>query len=248
MAGGLKPLIGVTGALFNHAMSWRFIEMNLRLAGARMVRLHARHPQYFLPLDGLIVSGGRDIDPKLYGKEPKENYFYDHARDTLELEWLRHALKRKIPILGICRGAQLLNICLGGTLYMDIKLVCETAKYPNTVWSKVFARKPVVLKDDSVLHMLMGAHAARVNSLHRQSLERIGEGLEVTAWEANGIVQAVEGAARDHFILGVQWHPEFMINSRRQRSIFRKLKTEAAQYAYTRGKAEACGRINAPYM
>jgi putative glutamine amidotransferase len=224
------PLIGVTGADLNHHLSWWFIAANLRLAGARMLCISPKHPHYNTPLDGLIVSGGRDIDPVLYGKQPKTNYFYDRERDTLEMTWINHALENRIPLLGICRGAQMLNVCLGGTLYMDIKLVCETAKYPNTVWSKVFARKPVAIREGSALHTLVGREAARVNSLHRQSLENIGKGLTVTAWEENRIVQAVEGEEYGNFLIGVQWHPEFMIHSRTQRRFFRRLVAEAALY------------------
>lgn len=226
-----RPLIGVTGPDRGHRLSWHCIRAAVALAGGRMVRLTPRKPRHHLPVRALIISGGGDVDPQRYGKERKHHYTYDHGRDALETAWVERAMERKLPLLGICRGAQLINVCLGGTLHLDIKLVCETAHYPDTILSKVFARKPVVLEEGSMLEAIFRCEVAMVNSLHRQSLEHIGRGLTVTAREENGIIQAVEGTDPGQFLLGVQWHPEFMLNVARQRHIFAALVRAVANPA-----------------
>lgn len=230
--GRKKPLIGVTGPDRNHRMSWNFLRACITLAGGEMLPLTPSDPRFPTPLQGLIISGGIDIDPTLYGRERKRDYPYNPSRDTLEMRWATQALEHGTPLLGICRGSQMLNVCLGGTLHLDIKLICESAHYPHTIWSKVFARKPVVTKEGSMLREILGSEVLRVNSLHRQSLDEIGAGLTVTAWEENSIVQAVEGGDPHRFLLGVQWHPEFMINAARQQRIFHALLAHAAEYTH----------------
>lgn len=226
-----RPLIGVTGPDHRLFLSWWFIRLSLALAGARMVRLTPSRPHDDAVLDGLIVSGGTDVDPLLYGKARKEKYRYLPARDAMETQWIRRAMEARMPLLGICRGVQLINVVRGGTLHLDIKLVCETARYPNSIWRKIFARKPVLIHEDSLLAKLFGVRETLVNSLHRQSLDVIGQGLTVTAWERNTIVQAVEGTDPQHFLLGVQWHPEFMISSAKQRRVFARFVREAAAFS-----------------
>lgn len=225
-----RPCIGVTGPDQGHWPSWFFIWVSLWLAGARMLRLRPNKPHYGTRIDGLIISGGTDVDPARYAKQRKPHYPYDEARDQLEISWLQQAESQRLPILGICRGAQLLNVVRGGSLYMDIKLVCETAQYPGNFLSKIIARKTVRIKQDSRLHHIFRAHLTRVNSLHRQSIDRLGDGLVVTAWEENSIVQAVELTdSAGLFLLGVQWHPEFMPQNKRQRRLFRQFVKQARQ-------------------
>ncbi len=223
------PVIGVTGPDYNHRMSWNFLHAVLKLYGARMLRLRPHEPHQGMPVDGLILTGGRDIDPLRYEGERLPNHRYDFDRDAMEIEWLDRAFSRRIPILGICRGAQLINVYKGGSLYQDIRLVCETARHPHTIWSKVFFRKPVVIKPDTLLFSILGAEAAMVNSLHRQSINTLGEGLVISAQEENRIVQAIEGIDSLQWLLGVQWHPEFMIGSRLQRKIFQAFLRRARQ-------------------
>lgn len=230
-----KPLVGVTGPDFlsgwglniGMLVLWLFTILSLWVAGARVKLLRPSHPHFAAHLDALVIMGGGDVDPILYGRTRKMGYRYDSARDELELRWIARALTRKIPLMGICRGAQIVNVALGGTLYMDIKLVCDTARYPGGILSKIMARKNVDLQPGSRMAQIFGAERLRVNSLHRQSLDAVGAALRITGWEENGIVQAVESDPEqkggDHFVVGVQWHPELMIHSAQQRRIFTAL-------------------------
>lgn len=218
-----RPLIGITGPDHGQQLTKVCLWLAVLLQGGRPVKLRPALPLPQVELDGLIVAGGVDVDPHRYGQERKVNYAYDEPRDRLEAGLIQLMLDKKRPILGICRGAQLLNIVLGGTLYMDIRLVYDRAKYPGGLISKIVARKWIYLTEGSRLRELLGRKRVRVNSLHRQSLHAIGTGLVVTAQEANTIVQGVEATDRSRFVFGVQWHPELMQHEARQRGLFKAL-------------------------
>lgn len=225
------PIIGITRP--EEAFSGRGYLTRLALQWA--VQQAGGRPWIFTPkrhldagrLDGLILSGGLDIYPERYGQTPSRGYPYDLHRDRLEAELFRQAHDLRLPILGICRGAQMINVCLGGSLYLDIKLIYEGAQVHDTIWRQLFCRKTIIVAPDSRLRALAGAAAARVNSLHHQSVDRLGEGLRTVAWEENGIVQAIEAPAYPNFLLGVQWHPEYLPHLPAQRRIFNALVTAA---------------------
>jgi len=145
----------------------------------------------------------------------------DH-RDKLELDLLDHALDKGIPVLGICRGAQLLNIYFGGTLYDDIRAFYSEIPKINSVWPK----KKVEIQEPSKLHEILNYDQGWVNALHHQAVDKLGDDLKVVAREQNGIVQAIEHAS-NKFVLGVQWHPEYMPQVPSQRRLFRALVEEA---------------------
>ena len=215
-----KPLIGVTEPIQGGHLSWWSIRTAIALAGGKAIKLTPDNPQEKSLLDGLVMAGGSDINPALYDFPAVLAEHYDDARDKLERDWFNMMYAQAKPILGICRGAQMINVCLGGSLYESIRLICEEAKYPRNILSKIFARKPVAILPNSRLANLLKSPICFVNSLHNQSIKKLGKGLIVTAKEHNGIVQAIE--ADDYpFLLGVQWHPEYMLNSRRQHLIFR---------------------------
>lgn len=224
-----KPLIGVTEPAKGGHLSWWCIRTAIALAGGKAIKLTADKPQQAKILDGLILAGGSDINPALYGVQALFSETYDHARDKLEQDWFKIMYTEAKPILGICRGAQMINVCLEGNLYESIRLICEEAKYPRNILSKIFARKPVAILPNSRLANLLKRPICLVNSLHNQSIKKLGTGLIITAKEHNGIVQAIE--ADDYsFLIGVQWHPEYMLNSRRQRKLFHALVQAAAQH------------------
>lgn len=215
-----RPSIGITGPDHGQNLTKFCLWLAVLLHGGNPVRLRPSRPEPQRVLDGLVIAGGVDVDPLRYGQERKVNYHYDEPRDLMESAWIERMLAAKKPILGICRGAQLLNVVLGGTLFMDIRLVYDKARYPGGLISKILARKWIYIVEDSRLAIIFGTRRVRVNSLHRQSLNRVGRDLVITAQEHNTIVQGVESTDPDRFILGVQWHPELMLHSARQRRIF----------------------------
>ena len=120
---------------------------------------------------------------------------------------LQEVMARRLPVLGICRGAQLLNVFCGGSLFQDLVVDLPGVQLK----SSFMARRQVAIEPDSAVARVMGVREVRVNSLHRQGIDRLGQGLRVAARDADGIVQAIESAdAPDHFAIGVQWHPEYL--------------------------------------
>lgn len=158
-------------------------------------------------LDGLLLTGGDDVDPRLYGGVPgPRSTPVDPAQDAFDIALLRHALAAGVPVLGICRGAQLINVALGGTLVADLPLgVGESHSFFGYPPRERVHR--VTTSEGSVVRRLIGESQV-VNSLHHQSVDRPGERVRVTARADDGVVEAieVEGAQA----LGVQWHPELL--------------------------------------
>jgi len=149
----------------------------------------------------------------------------DNSRDELEFALLERAFKKEIPVLGICRGAQLINIHLGGTLHSDITGHYTEVPRVNSVWPK----KKIRLVEESKLYSLLGYQNLWVNAMHHQAVDTLGDQLEVVAKEDTGIVQAIEHRGRD-FVIGVQWHPEYMPQIPVQRRLFKALVEQAKDY------------------
>ena len=143
-------------------------------------------------------------------------------RDDMEHEILAHALERRLPVLGICRGMQLINVHLGGTLHDEIRGFYTEVAYMKTV----LPRKIVRLLPDSRLARALDAEICRVNALHHQAVDQLGNEVRAVAWESTEIVQAIESDAHP-FVIGVQWHPEYLPQVRRQRALFQKLVAAA---------------------
>ncbi|MBZ6077731.1 gamma-glutamyl-gamma-aminobutyrate hydrolase family protein [Microvirga puerhi] len=213
-----RPLIGVTTSRYGGWRSYLIHHLALKRAGARAVRLIAGYPLPKEPLQGLIIGGGDDISAKIYGGQVLPNVRIDPERDSLELGLLDLALPMKLPILGICRGSQMINVALGGTLHTDIHEVYIQAPRMRTVLPK----KRVLIAPGSKLDRILGCNPCCVNALHHQSVNRIGEDLAISAQDDVGIVQAIEGKGSP-FLIGVQWHPELLIWKKHQQSLFRAL-------------------------
>jgi len=146
----------------------------------------------------------------------------DAGRDELERELLARAIGRGLPLLAICRGAQLMNVHFGGTLYTELREFYEEMPQIRTV----LPRKTIAITPRSRLAIALGTTSCRVNALHHQAIRTVGQGLDVVAREASGLVQAVEQP--DHpFRIGVQWHPEYIPQHRRQRGLFEGLMAAA---------------------
>jgi putative glutamine amidotransferase len=163
-------------------------------------------------LDALVLTGGGDIDPARYGAAPHPRTGGVSAeRDRAELELLAAALDAGLPVLGICRGLQLLNVARGGTLHQHLADLGPAGNADHTPPRGTFGCHPVRVAAGSRLGGILGAdRPLTVPTAHHQAIDRLGAGLTATAWAADGIVEAVELDGGEHhpFVLAVQWHPE----------------------------------------
>lgn len=184
------------------------------MCGVRAVYLTARNPVPAEPIHGIVIGGGDDIEPEHYGGEWIPRRRYDIERDAFEIEMIRNALQDNIPMLGICRGAQLINVVSRGSLHQNIRPMRRVT--PNR--RSIHPVKWVDLAADSRLGEELGTDKVKVNSLHEQAVDRIGHGLTVIGRDRDGFVQALEG--NFGFLLGVQWHPEYLPYMKSQRRLF----------------------------
>lgn len=175
--------------------------------------------------DAIILSGGADVDPVLYGEEGIQGQGYSMREiDTYDLRLLKEALRCKKPVLGICKGMQIINICFGGTLYQDIPSQRERCIKHTQNTERYNGTHRIRIRDDSLLAEIL-PDGTFVNSWHHQAVKAVPGQLTVTATASDGIVEALEYMEDGQFILGVQWHPEMMAScgNEEQLGIFREL-------------------------
>ena len=245
-----KAIIGVTGPDRGGFTAWQMTALAVRRSGAKAVRITPRRRVDHEQLDGFVIGGGTDVDPFQYGEgseEPDSNATqkstvmdwlvgvllavfraifatyskqnYDPQRDRMEKDIISFALDKNLPILGICRGAQLMNVAMGGSLHQDIgHFYTEDT---NNIRS-ILPRKTITVSAQNTLHRYLRTECCQVNALHRQSINQLGANIVVSAFETNGVVQAIEMQGHP-FFLGVQWHPEYMPQSSTQQGLFRGL-------------------------
>lgn len=233
-----RPLIGVTaGMTDNEAYLTIYRDMMdaLTEVGALPVLLPVTDDpavlaSYVDKLDGFLFSGGGDVDPLLFGQQQRPGCgAINPPRDAHELALARLLLDRKDkPVLGICRGFQVLNIALGGDVYQDL----AADRSSNTLnhrqkQTETYVSHAISLAPDSRLRRILGVEELMVNSLHHQAVNRLGSGFLPTAWAPDGVIEAAELEGHP-FILGVQWHPE---------RLWRKAGIHLALF---RALAEAC--------
>jgi gamma-glutamyl-gamma-aminobutyrate hydrolase PuuD len=169
-----------------------------------------RTSDYVSLLDGLVLQGGADIDPKVYGDEPTDVVGpIDAVRDRFELELLRAFADAGKPVLGVCRGMQLINVAYGGTLHQDLRQA-NVIEYEHRKLELYDEHSHAIeLTAGGWLHGLYeGTSSARVNSIHHQGIKRLGEGLAVEAVSTDGVIEAIRRPDLPYMV-GVQWHPEF---------------------------------------
>lgn len=161
-------------------------------------------------LDGVLFPGGLDVQPAAYGEAPHPTTLIDEVLDALELRLAERAVAREVPTLGLCRGQQLLNVALGGSLIQD--LPSEGLRHPQSPHhgprSELVHR--IEVAPDSRLAEVFGSESLAVNSYHHQAVRRLGRGLRPVAWSSDGVIEGVESA--DHpWLLAVQFHPEDLV-------------------------------------
>ena len=223
-----RPLIGITADLSapNGNKSPTRPELTLFLpqrycravedAGATPIILpmttsSAVKRQYLEQVDGLLVSGGNfDIHPSYYGEKPIEGLGdIKDSRTEFELDLTARALKQDMPVLGICGGAQAINVCLGGSLYQDIATQVPNAGQHEQGAKKNIGGHPVRIQSGTQLWRVIKRNSLEVNTTHHQAVKQLGKGLLVNATADDGLIEGIE-SSQHSFVLGVQWHPEVL--------------------------------------
>ncbi|MGI3169526.1 gamma-glutamyl-gamma-aminobutyrate hydrolase family protein [Pseudooceanicola sp. C21-150M6] len=235
-----KPVIGVTTSQRSGWRIFPLVALNVWLAGGRAVRWGAGRPADIGSVDGIIIGGGDDISPELYGGHLMASARLDPARDALERRLVTEARAQNKPVLGICRGAQMINVALGGALDQDAYATHSDSRHYRTI----LPRKSVQVQPGTRLMDIAGPEEMRVNALHSQAVNRLGDGLRVAARDSGHMVQAIE-STQEPFALGVQWHPEHLFYARRQRAIFAALVAAAHAARDNNSQLAAAGQAAA---
>lgn len=215
----MKPVIGITTFFDNketrlyNSLGYSYINSVYNAGGIPMlipIITDDRCAADYLDMtDGLLLSGGEDISPMLYGENPiKEVNLVSEERDYMEFGLFREALRRDMPVLGICRGIQLINAACGGTLYQDIHVQGTNilGHSPRETWRDALYH-PVQIKKDSRLYSIFNSEHLKVNSFHHQAVRTPAANFRVTAVAPDGIIEGIEDPGKS-FVVGVQWHPE----------------------------------------
>jgi putative glutamine amidotransferase len=193
-------------------------------------------------IDGLLLTGGSDLHPSYYGEEPLPELDVTlPERDAFEMEILGHALQRGVPVFGICRGMQVLNVALGGTLYQDLPSQIESnsiahrQQMPKWQWTH-----EVEVNSASKVAKIVQVTGLRVNSYHHQGIKDLADGLLAVAFASDGVIEAVESRdLSERWFIGVQWHAEAMreMESPEHRNLFEAHVAAAERHALRRAAA-----------
>lgn len=206
--------IGISGPS-RRSLPHRLIALALHLYGARTFYIAPGSHTDVSLLDGIVLSGGSHVHPQLYGEQPRVTASYDQRRDETDWQLLAQAEVYGLPVLGICRGAQLINVFRGGSLCQNVTpLRVHTRHRPL-----LLPLQTVRLVQTSRLGRLMAARSIGANRIHSQAIRLLGRHLQVVALDNDLFVQAVENT-RGQWLLGVQWHPEYLLYHRGHRRIF----------------------------
>lgn len=217
----MKPIIGITTSLQDERMitlSHDNVDSVIQAGGVPIILpnlLDSEHIERVAKqIDGLLVTGGGDIDPTIFGEEPHPNLgSITPARDEFEIAIIKKMMEQDKPVLAICRGCQILNIAAGGDMYQDIytqtaqQLLQHSQKAPRHHGSHF-----VDVKEGSLLHHVTQSARFKVNSFHHQAVRHVAQGFQECGTASDGIIEAFE--SKEHsFIIGVQWHPECMVKN-----------------------------------
>jgi putative glutamine amidotransferase len=201
---------------YRHALSNTYVEALLAAGAAPLLIPSSAHEPALLAiyhvLDGLLLSGGVDVDPINYGEELNGTEEIDDLRDITEILLTRWAMRDSMPILGICRGQQVLNVALGGSLYQDIPSQIPATNLDHRMSDRLGQRNyiahSVLLNPDSRMVGLLGATELAANTLHHQSVKQVGTGLKVVGVAPDGVIEALESEDPNRWVFSVQCHPE----------------------------------------
>lgn len=219
----MRPIIGITSGLkkdvrINSCLNYDYVAA-INSAGGIAVILPVitdenQLDEYIKIIDGVVFSGGEDISPYYYGENPtKEIGKTCESRDSFEMGLIKRAISENKPVLGICRGMQLINVVLGGTLHQDINTqINNSLEHRSSEDQLGSPHHRVKILEDSLLYKLLNEREIGVNSFHHQSVKDIGTGLKPVAFSSDGVVEGIE-TTKSSFLLGVQWHPEKLVDN-----------------------------------
>ncbi len=221
-----RPSIGITpdvtvptadSPLLKYEVKVAYAEAVLRAGGLPFVLPYSEDKQvvdgYLDRVSGVLLTGGAfDIPPEAYGEAAREGLgALKPGRTQFEMLVLKGALSRRMPVLGVCGGMQLLNVAFKGSLYQDIGREVPNSRPHEQSHDRTHPQHPVDVRDGTVLADCVGKGQLMVNSTHHQAVNQVGQGLLVSATSPDGVVEGIE--AREGFVVGVQWHPELMIDT-----------------------------------
>ncbi|MBM7619632.1 putative glutamine amidotransferase [Bacillus tianshenii] len=211
-----KPIIGITSHVeldYRHSLSNDYIQAVIQAGGIPVILpiggVDSDTAKLADKLDGLVLSGGGDIDPMLFGEEPHPHLgTVSPGRDIFEMAIIEKMLASNKPILAICRGIQILNIAIGGDMYQDIySQKDESLLQHSQKAARSHLSHYVIANENSLLAEIAGQTKFKVNSYHHQAVRNVPDPFIVSARSSDGIIEAIE-SVRHRFVLGVQWHPE----------------------------------------
>lgn len=211
----IKPIIGITAHVeldYKHSLTNDYIQSIIQAGGIPVILpigLDSDVEQLAKKIDGLVVTGGGDIDPILFGEEPHPKLgMISPGRDTFEIAMIEKMLVCNKPILAICRGIQILNIAVGGDMYQDIySQIDERLLQHSQNAVRTHMSHYVTATENSLLAEIAGQSTFKVNSFHHQAVRHVPKPLVVSGVASDGIIEAIE-SVEHAFVLGVQWHPE----------------------------------------
>lgn len=206
--------IGISGPR-RYGTAQRLINLGLRLHGARTHYIRPGSRIDVSMLDGLVLSGGTHVHPERYGQEPQVIASYDPKRDRTDYQLLEKAEQLRIPVLGICRGAQFINVFHGGSLCQNVTPLRNKTRHRPLL----LPLQRVQLVQDSRIGRLMHDTRIGANRIHSQAIKRLGRNLRVTGLDDDLFVQAIENTGQQ-WLMGIQWHPEYLLYHAGHRRIF----------------------------
>lgn len=209
-----KPTRSSAGDIDSQVLAHTYIDAVARAGGLPilLVPVPASDIDALLDrIDGLVLTGGGDVDPSRYGEEPGATIRGVNAdRDEFELELVHRARQRRMPVLAICRGIQVLNVALGGTLVQDIPSATGSSGHDQVGHLAYDGHQPVTLEQGCALAHVVGDTRLMVNSIHHQAIKDLAPGLRAVGWADDGIIEAIEPEDQQWPLLAVQWHPEYL--------------------------------------